>query len=289
MKCLATRAAVGLVAAGLVAGVARRARALSPAGVVAATGVGAATYAGMGVRGGVALVAFFASSTLLGRLPAPTTRRQRRGNERDAVQVLANGGVAALLAAAAGLAPAAARTTLRAGFGGAVATAAADTWATEIGTRRGGQPRSIATLRRVPAGSSGGVSLAGLVASAGGAALIGVILGPLAPRSRPAVRPAFAVAAGGVAGALTDSVLGATLQEVRVCVACYQETELLVHDCGGRTRHLRGVSWCGNDAVNALATAMGALTAMAIASRGRSVPLPPRSPRHAWRDRRQGG
>ena len=50
--------------------------------------------------GAAALLAFFASSTLLGRLPQSHGRQQRRGNERDAVQVLANGGVAAALALA---------------------------------------------------------------------------------------------------------------------------------------------------------------------------------------------
>lgn len=263
----------GLLAAALVADAARRVRALSPFGAVAATVVGAATLSGMGLRGAAALVAFFVSSTLLGRLPAPPTRQPRRGNERDAMQVCANGGVAALLAAGAALSSGTGRRIFGTGFGGAVATAAADTWATEIGTRRGGRPRSIATWRPVPPGSSGGVTPAGLAASAAGAALIAIILDPPGKRSSAAAcRVALPVALGGVAGALLDSVLGATGQEVRFCDLCQEETELLVHRCGTRTRPLRGMAWCGNDAVNALSTATGAATAMALAALRRPGP-----------------
>jgi uncharacterized protein (TIGR00297 family) len=256
------RAAFGILGAASVAIAARRLRALTTGGALAATVVGASVVAGAGMRGGAALVAFFLSSTLLGRLPAGTAAAQRRGNERDAVQVCANGGVAALLALASLAATGRARTILLAGCGGAVATAAADTWATEIGSRSGQTPRSVATLAHVPPGTSGGVTLAGLVASAAGAATTAFVLAGSAPSSR-SLR-AIAVAAGGVIGSLGDSMLGATVQEVRVCDNCALETELLVHACGAATRPIRGAAWCSNDMVNALATATGAAAAMAI-------------------------
>lgn len=263
MKRQLLRLAAGVVAAAAIATIARRARALSPSGAVAATFIGGAVVCGMGVRAGAALVAFFASSTLLGRLPQPSIlQEQHRGNERDGVQVLANGGVPALFALGSLVAPPEAAETLRVGLGGAIATAAADTWATELGMHLGGWPRSIATLRRVPRGASGGVTGAGLAASALGAATIAaVLIGP--SRGPRHCRQLVSVTIGGCAGALADSLLGATLQVVHWCPTCQEETESLIHRCGTPTRHRRGRTWCSNDTVNALATATGALVAAA--------------------------
>jgi uncharacterized protein (TIGR00297 family) len=242
-------------------------------GAVAGTVVGGAVFAGGGVRGGAALVVFFVSSTLLGRLRHGAGIEQRRGNARDAVQVLANGGVPALLALAGSAAPVHFRSMLGSGFGGAVAAATADTWATEIGSRSGQTPRSIASWRPVVPGASGGVTAAGLTASALGAATIaGVLCAGRSGLPRENASLVGATLIGGVAGSAIDSLLGATMQEVRFCDVCAKETELPVHGCGTATRRIRGAAWCDNDAVNAIATASGAGVAMivtwALAERG---------------------
>ena len=262
---MAPRAAAGTITAGVISTLALRARALSPGGALAATAIGGALVAGAGWRSGIALVTFFTSSTLLGRLPAPGTLEQRRGDQRDAVQVLANGGVAATLAILAGIAPRRLRPPLVAGARGAIAAAAADTWATEIGSRLGHRPRSIVSGQRVPPGTSGGVTLAGLAGSvAGSAALEAMASVPPAGVRQRLLPPSLPVALAGVTGSLVDSVLGATIQEVRYCPICARETELPVHRCGTSTTPIRGASWCDNDAVNALATAAGAATAMLL-------------------------
>jgi uncharacterized protein (TIGR00297 family) len=264
---------LGVVAAAMVAALARRARALSRSGTVAATGVGGALIAGAGWRAGVALVGFFVSATLLGRMPTRRGIEQRRGNERDAVQVVANGGVAATLGMLSALAPRRLRPLLRAGVYGAIAAAAADTWATEIGSRSRQRPRSIATGRRVAPGASGGVTAAGVAASVAGAAAIAKLasVGSAGGDGDWPVRW-LPVTLAGVTGSLCDSLLGATVQEVRFCPACARETELTIHRCGTRTTRLRGAPWCDNDAVNALATAAGSMTAvMLTARRGRSA------------------
>lgn len=59
-------------------------------------------------------------------------------------------------------------------FLGSVATAAGDTLASEIGVT-GGTPRMITTMRPVPPGTNGGVTLTGEVASLLGASLICIL------------------------------------------------------------------------------------------------------------------
>jgi uncharacterized protein (TIGR00297 family) len=265
MDRLRARATIGLVSAGAVSLAARRVRALSPSGALVATVVGATVVTGSGIRGGAMLVAFFISSTLLGRLPAAAQLDQRRGRERDAVQVMANGGVAAVLALLSSLTQGRTRSLLIAGFGGAVATAAADTWATEIGSRSRARPRSIRTWQPTTPGASGGVTAAGLAASAVGAAFIaGMAAAPFAATSRHASMRVIPIIVGGFVGALADSMLGATVQEVRFCDACAVETEERVHRCGAQTRHTRGAPWCDNDVVNGLATATGAMASILL-------------------------
>ena len=264
------RLAAGLLLAGGIARGAARVHALSPDGATAATLVGAAVHLGAGLRGSATLVAYFVTSSLLGRLPTRATHRQQRGNRRDAVQVFANGFIPAALALAAEIAPARHRSRLLAAFAGAVATAAADTWATEIGTRSGQTPRSIATRRPLAPGASGGVTGAGLVASLAGATLIGL----LTVVGRPVgsiTNLLGASVSGGVIGSLADSLLGATLQAGRYCDRCQEETELPVHSCGTPTRIVRGASWCNNDMVNAIALAIGAATTVAVQAAGEQV------------------
>lgn len=257
----AGRALAGLIVAAAIALAAHRVRALSTSGAVAAVAVGTATLAA-GWSWGALLIAFFISSTALSRLRAERKARRTaaivaKGSRRDAVQVLANGGpfAAAALGALAFPAPAWAALGL-----GALATAAADTWATEIGTLAPAPPRSIHSGRPVPPGTSGGVTLLGTVAALAGAAAIALLAAALGWDARLAA----AAAAGGFAGALADSLLGATLQARRWCDRCALATERTTHDCGARTRPAGGLRWLDNDGVNAASAAVGALAALAL-------------------------
>lgn len=256
------------VAAATTAVAARRLRALSVDGALASTAVGGAIVTGTGFLGAASLLTFFVTSTLLGRLPRARGHSQRRGNERDAVQVLANGGTAALLALAMRSRRGHDSRLLVSAFGGALAAATADTWATEIGTRLGTKPRSVLTGRFVPIGTSGGVSVPGLLASAAGATSIAAVIAAGSRRANTSGRsPMPAVALGGLCGALADSVLGAAVQEVRFCAACGEETESLRHGCGRPTTVVRGIPGFDNDLVNLAATLAGAAAAAAIARR----------------------
>lgn len=253
----------GIALAAVVAVAAWRAHALSRSGAFAAWIVGACVFASGGWAYAAVLFAFFISSTLLSRVGRARKRAlvdTGKHGARDAWQVAANGGAAALCAV---LAAATHAGPIAAAFAGAFAAAAADTWGTEIGTLAKGRPRSILTLQRVPAGLSGGVTPAGTAAEVAGALAVGLVAWALG------IAPWWAVAAGGMAGALADSLLGAFAQDLRYCDTCGRACETDPHACGARTRTIRGAAWMSNDAVNACATAIGAVAAgwLALAAR----------------------
>ncbi len=260
-----------MFAAGIAAA-AFRARALTRGGAIAAFVVGTVTYGSGGWAFTLLLLAFFIPSVGLSR--AGRTRKQAlvdtgKAGPRDAWQVVANGGIATLCAALAGVARA---TGVRAGdparwaaaFAGSYAAATADTWGTEIGLLARGKPHSILTFRPIPTGLSGGVTWVGSAAEAAGAAWIAGAAALCLKRNRTFFVPVFLA---GAAGALTDSILGATLQELRRCPACDRSCETNPHVCGTPTLHVRGLRGFSNDAVNLAATLSGALVAFALVRR----------------------
>jgi uncharacterized protein (TIGR00297 family) len=260
MMPILQRAMAGCLAAAVVALAARRAGSLSPSGAVAATAVGTAAVAA-GWTWGALLVVYFVCSTLLSRFrtarkAARTASVVAKGGARDAVQVLANGGAFACAALLSTLLPGPAAPLDALAALGALAAATADTWATEIGVAADGAPRSLLTLRRVPPGTSGGVSAAGSFAMIVGALFIAILA-----RELGLARETLAVAAGGVAGAMADTLLGGTLQARRWCANCKRSTERMIHDCGQPTTHAGGLPWLDNDVVNLAATLVGAVVA----------------------------
>jgi len=251
---------LGLGAAGaLLIGVAAWSRgSLSASGVLGALLIGTPVFGLAGPVGTAALLGFFFSSSALSKAfrarKAGVEAEYAKTGTRDMGQALANGGVAALAAVLLGT-TGDARYLLA--MLGAFAAANADTWATELGVLSRSSPRLITTLRPVAPGTSGAVSALGLLASTAGAAFVG-LLALLAGLSWAAL-PWIIMA--GVAGSLADSALGATVQDVRWCESCARETERRMHHCGRPTRGLRGLSWLGNDTVNVMATAVGAVLA----------------------------
>jgi len=254
------RGLAGLVLAGAIAAGARRHRSLSRGGAAAALIVGtAAVLAGWGW--GVLLVTFFLTATALSRY-RHTVREARiasiveKGDERDATQVFANGGVFAAAAVAASITG---DPNWAAAGVGALAAATADTFSTEVGTLAGRAPRSIVSFKALEPGASGGVTTPGTLASIAGAALIALaaVAAGLAPNP-------LAILVGGIAGSLADSLAGATVQERRWCDGCSRFTERRVHTCGTATRVSGGIPGMRNDLVNLACTLVGAGTAVLL-------------------------
>jgi uncharacterized protein (TIGR00297 family) len=229
-------------------------------GAIAAWFVGAAVFASGGWPFAAALFAFFIPAVALSRLGKRRKRAlvdvDKRG-ARDARQVLANGGIATACAIGYAFTHS---PVFAAAFAGAFAAAAADTWGTELGTLARALPRSILGFQTIPRGLSGGVTLAGTLAEIGGAVFVGLIAWAVG------IAPWWIVASAGFAGALADSVLGASLQALHYCARCQRRCETDPHVCGNRTSLVRGLRWVDNDAVNALATLAGALIAGSLAA-----------------------
>jgi len=256
---------VAYVVAGIVAYLGYRARALTVDGAVAALFVGGTVFGFGGVAWAILLVLFFASSSALSFVKQDSSRKQRaaetfeKGGTRDAGQVLANGGVAALVALLSPFVPGGLAICA---FVGTLAAATADTWATELGVLSPTQPRLITTWKPVPPGTSGGVTLLGSAASVAGALFIGVaaaLLGVLFGLNWGFAAPVLAGVLGGTVGSLADSLAGATIQASYWCPQCDKPTESKDHRCGTPALLVRGFPFVNNDLVNFTATAIGAM------------------------------
>lgn len=227
------------------------ARALTPGGAFAATVVGTTILGTTGWAGAIVLGTFFLSSTLIGRILPDRSQAETR----TALQVIANGGAAALGSLLALISPALAVWTVTA----SLAAATADTWATSVGARSSAHPVRFGTRRRVPPGTSGGVTWLGTAGAATGALLVSWV-GAWAIGSLP-----LGVAGSliGVGGMFLDSFLGARFQGRFRCPGCGTSTERRRHECGAKTISDRGWAWLDNDGVNLLTTTTAALAGAA--------------------------
>lgn len=256
MTDVAMRALTGFLLGVAIAVAAQRRRTLTTSGAIAAIAVATATWSA-GWTWGAAIIAFFVSSTLLSKLGEAQKRKTlddivEKGSERDWKQVIANGGPYTVAAIGSLMWPG--DGWMLAGAG-ALASSTADTWATEIGTLSSSNARSILSWRVVPAGTSGGITLPGTLASLAGALFIGIFVHAVGwPFA--ALMASFT---GGFAGSMFDSLLGASIQSRRWCNQCERGTERALHSCGSSTVLSGGISWMDNDMVNVLSSAFGAI------------------------------
>lgn len=261
-----TQMGIGLSFGGVIAAAAWKAGALSLSGALAAALSGGLIFGLGGLDWAVLLLVFFISSSLLsrafGRRKASLNEKFSKGHRRDWGQVLANGGLGALLVILATISGD--QSLWWAAYIGTMAAVNADTWATELGVLSPTAPRLVTSGKVVERGTSGGITLLGSLASLAGAALIGGTAALLRPESGVGLALA-AAAGGGMLGSLVDSFLGATLQAIYTCPACQKETERYpTHTCGTPTVQVRGLSWLNNDWVNLLCALSGAVGAVLL-------------------------
>ncbi len=265
-----TRLLLGLLFSTGVGLLAYRRRSLSRSGVAGAMITGTTTVGLGGWAWGLSLIFFFVSSSLFSHFRERDKARTAadkfsKGSQRDISQVAANGGMATFIALGYALTPSPwLREMLQAGYTGVLATATADTWATELGVLSPHTPRLITTGKLVAPGTSGGITLLGTSAATLGSLALGIVFWALQRcRKSLASLPLIALVSG-LAGSMFDSLLGATIQGMYYCPSCHKETERHIHSCGTSTQRLRGISWFNNDVVNFLATLMGGGVAVAM-------------------------
>jgi len=256
----------GFLMAVLVAIFAWRMGALNASGAIAAIVTGGLVFGLGGLAWAVILLTFFISSSGLSRLfsarKAALSEKFSKGSNRDWAQVLANGGLGALLVTVHAWFPNQVWPWMA--YVGAMAAVNADTWATELGVLSPAAPRLITTGQPVERGASGGVTLQGTLATLAGAALVAGMAATFTPCAGSFPVPAVSLAvlaaatAGGVAGSLFDSWLGATIQSIYYCPRCEKETERHpFHGCGCETIPQRGWRWLNNDMVNFASSMLG--------------------------------
>jgi len=251
----------GLLLSILVATLAYRIHSLNKSGAFAAALTGTVIFGIGGWQWAVLLLAFFITSSALSRAFRKRKKgldeKFSKGHERDAGQVFGNGGLVTIFAALHFFFPHELWPWLC--FSTALAAVNADTWATELGVLNANPPRMITNLTKVvEKGTSGGISLIGTLAALAGSALIGILATLLYPTPDP-VSIFIVVTLAGLAGALFDSFLGATVQAMYFCPAENKETEKHpIHTCGTPTVHIRGWQWLDNDWVNFACSACGA-------------------------------
>ena len=201
-------------------------------GALSAIVIGTAITAGLGLRGLAVMVAFFVigtAATKIGyRVKAARGIAQEKGGARGWRNAWANGGVPAVLALMAALVPEPQALLFAVAYAAAVATAAADTCSSEVGKAYGRRTFLITTLRPVPPGTEGAVSLEGTLGGMLGGFIVAAVGASLGLYSWPV---AGLVGLAGLLGSLAESVVGTVAERE---------------------------GWMGNDALNALNTAMGA-------------------------------
>jgi uncharacterized protein (TIGR00297 family) len=244
------------VVAAVVALLGWRAGSLSGDGAVAAVVVGTLVLWGTGWQGGAVLAAFFVFGSAIGRV-LPMRAGDAKGERRDRHQVVANGGPAALVSAAAALVGNFDPVLALCMVTGSLAAAAADTWATSVGSLSSRPPGRLFFGPTVPAGTSGGMTPIGTLGGMAGAALVAGTGALVTGR----VRLALVGTLVGFAGMVLDSAVGALAQGRFHCPACGAASEWRVHWCGTRTLRTGGMAWLDNDGVNLAATAFAAVLA----------------------------
>ncbi len=245
------RILIACVLAALLARHGLKKKSLDKSGAAAAFFVGLASFS-VSYRMGMILILFYLSSSRLTKLKEDVKRKleedYKESGQRNYLQVLTN---SVLATATAILYYYYCGEDSHADFRGSMkengkfsndcilwcmyvahyACANGDTWASEVGILAKPSPRLVTTMfsREVPAGTNGGMSMLGTIASALGGAFIGLsyyLLGLLQNfQYVPKVGFVYSVVKGrdqwpmivigllfGVLGSLIDSILGATLQ-----------------------------------------------------------------------------
>ena len=220
---------------------AQRTALLTRAGWIHAAALGTMLWGCLGWQGWLAVVAYLVLGSAVTKIGFREKQSkgiaEARGGQRGPENVWGSAAVGALLALGVGaeLEP---RSLLLIGFSASFAAKLADTFGSEIGKRYGRTTVLITTLRPVPPGTEGAISLEGTFASAVGSVLMTLVM--LTLQLIPNGPMAALVMLVGLVATLGESLLGALVQE--------------------------RFGWLSNELINAVQTLFAAVLAMLLAA-----------------------
>jgi uncharacterized protein (TIGR00297 family) len=268
LQVLSIQLLAGLILSLVMALISYQFKIMTFSGAIGMVIIGTIIFGLGGVIFAVPLIFFFISSYIFTRIKSRGKDKSLiaigKAGPRDIYQVLANGGVGAII-------------VIIYIFTGnfiwffpyltSLCEAASDTWATELGTLHPDSPVSIVSFERVDPGRSGGVTILGTLSAIGGA-LMTMLVAYGAWRLNvvtiPFATKAWIIAANcGLAGALLDSVLGGSVQAQYRCPVCLHWTEWTSH-CGAESELTKGYRLINNDLVNFASCLFASLMATAI-------------------------
>lgn len=228
-----------------------REKALNFSGAIGAIFVGTAIFIGTGIKGFILLTAFFVTSSFLSKWKREQKKTVEqivaKGDARDWLQVLANGGIPALCSLFYYFQE---DPLWIFAFAVSLACSTADTWASEIGVLSKKDPFLIFSFKRVRKGTSGAYSLLGTFAGFLGAVFIGFMAKMLWIQTL-SIKSTIWIIGLGIIGMIVDSILGKYVQEKYQCTSCHLITEKKYH-CGNPAHFVGGIRYVNNDAVNIL-------------------------------------
>jgi uncharacterized protein (TIGR00297 family) len=238
-------------------------KALTKGGILMAVILDVAVSIAFGNVGFIILWSFFVGSIIVDKIKKRVKNNGRndisaKGDYRDYMQVIANGGVAFI----SSLAFAITRNTLFfIPFVASLAEAFSDTVASGIGafSRKTFDPFR---WRKCESGISGGMSLVGTLASLVGALLISFVA-YLFGFEGYGVSELFTVAVAAFLGTVFDSFIGSVFQVKYKCSVCGKITERAEH-CDTTTERFSGMAAIDNDAVNIISSIFSAVLSAVV-------------------------
>lgn len=254
---------IGIVISSCIAFIAYKKRSLSLSGVIAAIIVGTIIYYLGGVLSFTLMMGFFISSSILSKLLKERKKAldkiHEKGDRRDWVQVVANGGVAIVYLI---LYRYYNNETFLVISSISFAVSNSDTWASEVGVLSKGKTVSIITFKKIEKGISGGISLLGTLSALAGATFISIVFSilyiVLNGFKIEIYYWSILIVLLGFLGSIIDSILGATIQghyydEENNCVTEKKKGKLI-----------KGIKIVNNDIVNILSNLLATTMALII-------------------------
>lgn len=255
---------VSILVTPLIIALAGKKNALTFDGVIAAIILDVVISISLGNFGFVILSAFFALGILTDKIKKTGEKREQkatfykkaRGETRNCIQVISNGGVggvASLLYLITG------ERMFLIAFVASFCEALADTAASGIGSLSK-TAFDVFRMKRCDKGLSGGVSIIGTVASLIGAlviALIAMFFGAIT------LTEVLIVSLCGFLGCAFDSLLGSIAQVKYKCALCGKITEKRTH-CENTAVYYSGLKFVDNNTVNFLGTLFSAVLSALI-------------------------